>query len=149
MNEIIAEVLRVTRSEALRRSVALETELEQGLPWIAGDRVQLQQLLFNLFINGMEAMEGVADRPKRLFIRSKQEAGESVLVEVRDCGPGLADPDKAFEAFFTTKESGLGMGLAICRSVVEAHHGRLWAESGNGAGATFCFTLPKHASTVQ
>jgi PAS domain S-box-containing protein len=144
MNEIITEVLRVTQSEVIRRGVAVETELERGLPCVAGDRVQLQQLLFNLLINGMEAMEGIADRPKRLFIRSKQQAGESVLVEVRDCGPGLADPDKAFEAFFTTKENGLGMGLAICRSVVEAHHGRLWAESANGVGATFCFTLPKH-----
>jgi hypothetical protein len=79
----------VTRSEVVRRGVALETELERGLPCVAGDRVQLQQLLFNLLVNGMEAMEGVSDRPKRLFIRSKQEAGESVLVEVRDCGPGL------------------------------------------------------------
>lgn len=144
MNEIITEVLRVTRSEVVRRGVALETELERGLPCVAGDRIQLQQVLFNLLLNGMEAMDGVADRPKRLFVRSKQQAGESVLVEVRDCGPGLGEPDKVFEAFFTTKENGLGMGLAICRSVVEAHHGRLWAESANGAGATFCFTLPKH-----
>ena len=94
-------------------------------------------------------MDGVTDRPKRLFIRSKQQAGEGVLVEVRDCGPGLAEPDKAFEAFFTTKENGLGMGLAICRSIVEAHQGRLWAESADGTGATFCFTLPNHASTER
>jgi PAS domain S-box-containing protein len=143
VNEIVGEVLRLTRSEVVRWSVAVETQLEQGMPCVAGDRVQLQQLLFNLLVNGIEAMEGVADRPRRLFIRSKQQAGEGVLVEVGDCGPGLAEPDKAFEAFFTTKENGLGMGLAICRSIVEAHHGRLWAESANGAGATFCFTLPK------
>ena len=113
-----------------------------NLPCVAGDRVQLQQLLLNLLVNGMEAMEGVADQPKRLFIRSTQEADEGVLIEVRDCGSGLAEPNKAFEAFFTTKENGLGMGLAICRSIVEAHHGRLWAASVNGAGATFRFTLP-------
>jgi len=147
MNDIIGEVLRLTRSELVRRSVIVETELEPGLPSITGDRVQLQQLLFNLLVNGIDAMDGVADRPKKLFIRSKQQAGEGVLVEVSDCGPGLAEPDKAFEAFFTTKQNGLGMGLAICRSIVEAHRGRLWTESANGAGATFCFTLPKHAST--
>lgn len=149
MNEIIAEVLRLTRSEVDRRGVAVDTELELDLPSVAGDRVQLQQLLLNLLVNGMEAMDGVADRSKRLFICSKQLAGEGVLVEVRDCGPGLAEPDKVFEAFFTTKENGLGMGLAICRSIVDAHQGRLWAESANGTGATFCFTLPNHASTER
>jgi signal transduction histidine kinase len=96
-----------------------------------GDRVQLQQLLFNLLVNGIEAMDGVADRSKR------------VLVEVQDRGPGLSEPDKVFDAFFTTKESGLGMGLAICSSIVEAHHGRLWAASADGTGAAFCFTPPK------
>lgn len=147
VNEIIAEVLRLTRSELVRRGVAVETELEQDLPCVEGDRVQLQQLLLNLLVNGMEAMEGVANQPKKIFIRSKPQAGEGVLVEVRDCGPGLTEPDKAFEAFYTTKESGLGMGLAICRSIVEAHQGRLWAESADGAGATFRFTLPNHAGT--
>jgi PAS domain S-box-containing protein len=149
INDVIADVVRLTRSDVVRRGVAVETELEPGLPCVTGDRVQLQQLLFNLLVNGIEAMEGVTDRPKRLFICSKQQAGEGVLVEVGDCGPGLAEPDKAFEAFFTTKENGLGMGLAICRSIVEAHQGRLWAESGDRAGATFCFTLPNHASTER
>jgi PAS domain S-box-containing protein len=147
INEIISEVLRLTRSEAVRRGVAVETELKPDLPCVGGDRVQLQQLLFNLLINGIEAMEGLTDRPKRLFIRSNEQADAGVLVEVRDCGPGLTEPDKAFEAFYTTKENGLGMGLAICRSIVEAHQGRLWAESAGGTGATFCFTLPNHAST--
>jgi PAS domain S-box-containing protein len=144
INEIITEVLRLTRSEVVRRGVAVDTELELDLPSVAGDRVQLQQLLLNLLVNGMEAMDRIADRPKRLSICSKQQAGEGVLVEVRDCGPGLTEPDKAFDAFFTTKENGLGMRLAICRSIVEAHQGRLWAESANGTGATFCFTLPNH-----
>jgi PAS domain S-box-containing protein len=149
LNELIAEVLRLTRNDVDRRGVAVETELEPDLPRIAGDRVQLQQLLLNLVVNGMEAMEEGEDRPKRLFIRSTQQASEGVLVEVRDCGPGLAEPEKAFEAFFTTKQNGLGMGLAICRSIVEAHNGRLWVESANGTGATFCFTLPKHTSADQ
>jgi hypothetical protein len=141
MNEIIGEVLRLTRSELLRRGVEVQTDLGPDLPRVAGDRVQLQQLLFNLVLNGVEAMEGAAERPGRLFIRSTQHA-EAVLVEVQDCGPGLAEPDKVFEAFFTTKENGLGMGLAICRSIVDAHHGRLWAASAHGSGATFCFTVP-------
>jgi PAS domain S-box-containing protein len=149
INEIISEVLRLTRSEVVRRGVAVETELKPDLPCVGGDRVQLQQLLFNLLINGIEAMDGVTDRPRRLFIRSNEQADEGVLVEVRDCGPGLAEPDKAFEAFYTTKENGLGMGLAICRSIVEAHRGRLWAESADGTGATFCFTLPNHASSER
>jgi PAS domain S-box-containing protein len=148
VNEIVREVLRLTLSEVLRRGVAVEAELEEDLPRVEGDRVQLQQLLLNLLVNGMEAMDGIADRPKRLCIRSTRQAGEGVLVEIRDCGPGLAEPDKVFEAFFTTKENGLGMGLAICRSIVEAHSGRLWAASSNGAGATFSFTLPKHMSSA-
>jgi PAS domain S-box-containing protein len=142
INEIITEVLRLTRSEVVRKGVAVETELKPDLPSVGGDRVQLQQLLFNLLINGIEAMETVTDRPKRLWIRSDQKADEGVLIEVRDCGPGLVEPEKAFEAFYTTKENGLGMGLAICRSIVEAHQGRLWAESAGGTGATFYFTLP-------
>jgi hypothetical protein len=149
MNEIIAEVVRLTRSEVVRRGVAVEIEFEQDLPYVEGDRVQLQQLLLNLLVNGMEAMDGIADRPKRLLIRSKQQAGECVRVEVRDYGPGLPEPEKVFEAFYTTKEHGLGMGLAICRSIVEAHQGRLWVECANGTGATFCFTLPNYASAAS
>jgi PAS domain S-box-containing protein len=148
INEIITEVLRLTRSEAVRRGVAVETDLKPDLPYVGGDRVQLQQVLFNLLVNGIEAMEGVpAHGPKKLFIRSNEQPGAGVQVEVRDCGPGLVEPEKAFEAFYTTKENGLGMGLAICRSIVEAHQGRLWAESAEGTGATFYFTLPNHAST--
>jgi PAS domain S-box-containing protein len=149
INEVIGEVIRLTRSEVVRRGVNVEIELAQDLPFVAGDRVQLQQLLLNLLVNGMEAMESVADRPKRLLIRSKQQPDEGIVVEVRDCGPGLAEPEKAFEAFYTTKENGLGMGLAICRSIVEAHHGRLWAASSNGAGAAFCFTLPDYSSNAS
>jgi PAS domain S-box-containing protein len=146
LNEVIAEVLHLLGGETTRRSVAVKTELADDLPAVTGDRVQLQQLVFNLFLNGIEAMDLVLDRPKKLCIRSKRQSQEAVLVEIEDSGVGMDDPEKAFEAFFTTKENGMGMGLAICRSIIEAHHGRLWAESGNGAGTTFSFTLPAQAS---
>jgi|ERR1700722_3478804 C4-dicarboxylate-specific signal transduction histidine kinase len=142
INEVIGEVLRLLSAESGRRRVGVETELEKDLAPIAGDRVQLQQLLFNLLMNGIEAMDPVVDRPKKLMIRSKRQSGNLVLVEIHDCGIGLPDPEKVFEAFFTTKENGLGMGLPVCRYIVEAHDGRLWAASSEGAGTTFYFTLP-------
>jgi len=146
LNEVIADVLHLLGGETTRRSVAVGTELADNLPTVLGDRVQLQQLVFNLVLNGIEAMDLVLDRPKRLLVRSKLLSQESVLVEIQDSGVGMDDPEKAFEAFFTTKENGMGMGLAICRSIIEAHHGRLWAESGKVAGTTFSFTLPAQAS---
>ena len=142
LNDVIGEVLRLLRGETTRRRVAVETDLGKDLPPVAGDRVQLQQLVVNLLLNGIEAMDPVLDRPRKLLVRSKRDSPETVLVEVRDCGVGLKDPDRVFEAFVTTKENGMGMGLAICRSIVDAHNGRLWAASGQGPGATFCFTLP-------
>ncbi len=99
----------------------METDLCQDLAPVVGDRVQLQQVVFNLLLNAIEAMDPVVDRPKKLFICSKQPSPETVLVEVRDSGTGLKDPDRIFEAFFTTKENGMGMGLAICRSIIDAH----------------------------
>jgi hypothetical protein len=112
----------------------------------------LQQLLLNLLGNGLDAMDPVLDRPKKLSIRSKRHSPhsmlpDSVLVEIRDYGVGLTDPDRVFEAFFTTKENGMGMGLAICRSIIEAHDGRLWASSGEVPGTTFSFTLPLQAKS--
>ena len=149
LNEVIGEVLSLLRSETAKRRVIVETDLGQDLPPVTGDRVQLQQLILNLLLNGIEAMDPVTDHPKRLFIRSKQEPDDTVLVEIRDSGVGLKDPDTVFDAFFTTKENGMGMGLAICRSIVQAHNGRLWAASGEGPGATFCFTLPLQLSPVS
>jgi len=146
LNEVIGEVLHLLTGETARKRIAVETELGQDLAPVVGDRVQLQQLVFNLLVNAIEAMDPVVDRPKKLFICSKQPSPETVLVEVRDCGAGLKDPDRMFEAFFTTKENGMGMGLAICRSIINAHHGRLWAASGEGAGTTFSFTLPVRAA---
>ena len=142
LNEVIAEVLRLSSGERTRRRVSVETDLDKDLGPVAGDRVQLQQVVFNLILNGIEAMDSVLDRPKKLFIRSKRHTPETVLVEIRDSGVGLKDPEKVFEAFFTTKENGMGMGLAVCRSIIDAHHGRLWAASGEDAGTTFSFTVP-------
>ncbi len=149
LNEVIGEVLGLLRGETAKRRVMVETDLGQNLPPVTGDRVQLQQLILNLLLNGIEAMDPVTDHPKRLFIRSIQQPGDTVLVEIRDSGVGLKDPETVFEAFFTTKENGMGMGLAICRSIVQAHSGRIWAASGEGPGATFCFTLPLQLSPVS
>jgi hypothetical protein len=148
LNEVIGEVLGLLHGETAKRRVIVETDLGQDLPPVIGDRVQLQQLILNLLLNGIEAMDPVTDY-KRLFIRSKRESDDAVLVEIQDSGVGLKDPDTVFDAFFTTKENGMGMGLAICRSIVQAHNGRLWAASGEGPGATFRFTLPLQLSPVS
>lgn len=146
LNDVIGEVLFLLRSETAKRRISVETELAQGMAPVTGDRVQLQQLILNLLLNGIEAMDPVTDHPKQLFVRSQLHGHDSVLVEIRDSGVGLKDPDAVFEAFFTTKQNGMGMGLAICRSIVQAHNGRLWAAAGAGPGATFCFTLPLQLS---
>jgi PAS domain S-box-containing protein len=142
LNEVIAEVLHILSGETLKRRVEVEREFDGHLPAAIGDRVQLQQLVFNLLLNGIEAMDSILDHPKKLFIRTTLEGPETALVQIQDSGPGLEDPEKVFEAFFTTKTNGMGMGLAICRSIIEAHHARLWAASAEGTGTTFFFTLP-------
>jgi C4-dicarboxylate-specific signal transduction histidine kinase len=149
LNEVIGEVLHLLTGETARKRVAVETDLGRDLAPVAGDRVQLQQLIFNLLLNGIEAMDAVVDRPRKLTICSKQPSRETVLVEVRDCGTGLQDPDRIFEAFFTTKENGMGMGLAICRSIIDAHQGRLWAASGEDSGTIFSFSLPVQAAVAS
>jgi len=141
LNDVIGEVLELLGSEITRKDVSLETKLETGVPLVVGERVQLQQLIFNLILNGIEAMDSVSDRRRTLFVRSSR-SGASILVEIRDTGTGLREPDKIFDAFFTTKKNGLGMGLAICRSIVEAHQGKLWASSVGDGGSTFYFSLP-------
>jgi PAS domain S-box-containing protein len=145
LNEVIGEVVRILGGETMRRRVAVEADLYKDLPPVPGDRVQLQQLVLNLLMNGIEAMDSVVDRPKKILVCSKSDSPKTVLVEVKDSGVGLPDPDKIFEAFFTTKKNGMGMGLAICRSIVEVHDGRLWATPGEASGTTFSFTLPVHA----
>jgi hypothetical protein len=142
INDVVEEVLRLFRTEVARKRITVETDLEKKLAFVQGDRVQLQQVVFNLLLNGIEAMEGVGDRPRKLRICSKLEDQNAVMVEIRDHGTGLADAEKAFEAFYTTKEKGMGMGLAICRSIVEAHGGRLGITPSQGPGTTLFFTLP-------
>ncbi len=142
VNDVVDEVLRLIHAEVVRKRITVETDLEKKLPLVQGDRLQLQQVIFNLLVNGIEAMEEVNDRPRKLWIGSKLRNGDAIVVEIRDHGIGLADSEKAFEAFYTTKEKGLGMGLAICRSIVEAHGGRLGITPSQGPGTTFFFTLP-------
>jgi PAS domain S-box-containing protein len=142
LNEVIAEVLHLLSGEIAKRRVGVETELADDLPVVIGDRVQLQQVVFNLLLNGIEAMDPILDGPKKLSIQTTQENRETALVKIHDSGVGLEDSEKIFEAFFTTKGNGMGMGLAICRSIIDAHHGRLWAASSEGLGTTFSFTLP-------
>jgi signal transduction histidine kinase len=133
--------------ELISHQVSLRTELTPALPMILGDRVQLQQVIINLVMNGIEAMQSVTDRPRELLIRSRQDEKQLVLASVADCGVGITaeNADRLFTAFFTTKPSGMGMGLSICRSIIEAHGGRLWATANLPHGATFQFNLPVNA----
>jgi PAS domain S-box-containing protein len=143
INEAIEEVVTLTQSEVRKNRVALRTELAADLLPVTGDRVQLQQVVMNLILNGIEAMCAVEDRKRELVIRSQRGEGDGVTVAVQDSGIGL-DPlgaGRMFDAFHTTKPGGLGMGLSISRSIVESHGGRLWAVSNDDAGATFQFTL--------
>jgi signal transduction histidine kinase len=143
INEVIRDVVAVAGGEARRTRAELRTELARDLPRVLGDRVQLQQVVLNLLLNGLDAMHAVEGRPRELLIRTHPEAHERVRVAVQDSGSGI-DPqvaDRIFEAFYTTKRSGLGMGLSISRSIVEQHGGRLWAVPNDGPGTTFQFTV--------
>jgi C4-dicarboxylate-specific signal transduction histidine kinase len=147
VNEIIREVITLVQRELIGHRVSLQMELAPALPPVLGDRVQLQQVIINLVMNGAEAMQSVTDRPRELVIRSCQDDTRQVLVGVTDCGVGISagNADRLFDAFFTTKSGGMGMGLSICRSIMEAHDGRLWATANAPRGATFQFTLPVNA----
>jgi C4-dicarboxylate-specific signal transduction histidine kinase len=144
LNELIPQVGTLVQAQASRHEVSIQTELSPGLPAAMGDRVQLQQVVMNLMLNGIEAMSGVDGRPRLLVIRSEIRDMDEVLVAVRDSGIGIAQKDlkRIFDAFFTTKAQGMGMGLSICHSIVEAHGGRLWASANSDYGATMQFTLP-------
>jgi PAS domain S-box-containing protein len=144
INDVIAEVLVLTRGELRRHDVSLETELSGGLEPVMGDRIQVQQVILNLIMNGIEAMNAIMDRPRVLRVSSQIDGPGSVLIAVTDTGTGL-DPAKVnriFDAFFTTKPEGMGMGLSICRSIIEAHGGRLRASPNPPYGSVFQFTMP-------
>jgi PAS domain S-box-containing protein len=150
INDAILEIITLTRGELLSNLVSVQMQLADGLPLIQGDRVQLQQVILNLVVNAVEAMTGVSEGSRELLIRTDKVESDDVLVAVRDSGPGLAaaSSERLFEPFHTTKPSGLGMGLSICRSIVESHGGRLWATANVPQGAAFQFTLPVHPDSA-
>ena len=144
INEAILEVIALTHGQAAQNGVSVRTQLAEGLPLFQADRVQLQQVILNLILNAVEAMSGASEETRELLISTAADASNGVLVSLRDSGPGL-DPatlEHLFDAFYTTKSSGLGMGLSICRSIIETHGGRIWAGANEPRGAAFHFTLP-------
>ena len=144
INQVILDIVALTRVALSERNVSLKVQLSEELPRILGDKIQLQQVILNLTMNAIEAMSEVAEGSRVLQISTSTSDPTGVLVAVSNSGPGLspANPDRIFEAFYTTKSSGLGMGLSICRSIVEAHGGRLWAKANKPNGAVFCMVLP-------
>jgi PAS domain S-box-containing protein len=145
LNEATREVIALSLSELQRNRVVLRPELADDLPPVTGDRVQLQQVILNLIRNGSDAMSSVDDRPRQLLIRTERDEGDRVSLTVQDAGTGF-DPqavDRLFEGFYTTKNDGMGIGLSVSRSIIESHHGRLWATLNNGPGATFSFCIPR------
>jgi PAS domain S-box-containing protein len=151
VNDVVREIIALVQRELIVHRVLLRTEFAPALPTILGDRVQLQQVLINLVMNGIEAMQPVTDRPRELVIRCRQDGTQQVLVDVTDCGVGIPTEDagRLFDAFFTTKSGGMGMGLSVCRSIVEVHGGRLWATANVPHGSTFQFTLPVNADNAS
>jgi C4-dicarboxylate-specific signal transduction histidine kinase len=150
INDVVREIIALMQRELTSHQVSLRMELAPALPMIVGDRVQLQQVIINLVMNGAEAMQSV-DRPRELVIWSRQDETQQVLVGVTDCGVGISaeNADRLFNAFFSTKSTGMGMGLSICRSIMEAHGGRLWATATVPHGATFQFILPVNADPAS
>jgi signal transduction histidine kinase len=144
LNEAITEVIGLARSAIAEKGVSVQSQLGEGLPAIKGDRVQLQQVVLNLILNAVESMSSLDVSPRDLLLSAEHSGANDVLVAVRDSGSGidLDHIERVFEAFYTTKPSGMGMGLSICRSIIDAHGGRLWAETNEPRGAVFQFTLP-------
>jgi C4-dicarboxylate-specific signal transduction histidine kinase len=144
INEVILGVCALTRGELAKNSVSLQTQLADGLPLTQGDRVQLQQVILNLVMNAVEAMSGINQSSRELLIGTSADESGALRITVQDSGPGLNPEtfDRLFDPFYTTKANGMGMGLSICRSIVEAHDGRIWASPTAGPGSTFQFILP-------
>jgi signal transduction histidine kinase len=143
INDVIEDVIPLVRHEVLVHSVSLRLELAAALPPVLGDRVQLQQVIVNLLMNGIQAMRSVTDRPRELLIRSREHESNQILIAVEDSGTGIEpqNVDRLFDAFFTTKPDGMGIGLSICRSIINQHGGGIWATRNSEAGSTFQFTL--------
>jgi len=144
LNDAAREVLALSSSELERNRVILQQELAEDLPAVTGDRVQLQQVILNLLRNASDAMSGVDARPRQLLIRTEEDEDDQVRLTVKDAGVGFADQaaDRLFQSFYTTKDDGMGIGLSVSRSIIESHHGRLWAMPNNGPGVTFSFSIP-------
>jgi PAS domain S-box-containing protein len=151
INEAIREVIELTRGEAAKNGASVQTALREGLPLVEGDRVQLQQVVLNLIVNAVQAIGAVAEGPRELFITTARAEPNGVLVTVKDSGPGLApvNLEQLFAPFYTTKSDGLGMGLSICRSIIEAHGGRLWVTANLPRGAIFHFTVLAHPDSAS
>jgi PAS domain S-box-containing protein len=151
LNEVTAEVIALSLSDFQRNRVILQSELAKDLPPIIGDRVQLQQVTLNLLRNASDAMDGVDDRPRQLIVRTQSEGDNRVRLSVEDAGCGVNPPDfeRLFEAFYTTKSGGMGIGLSVSRSIIERHQGRLWAEPNNGPGTTFSFSIPRSPTIAR
>jgi C4-dicarboxylate-specific signal transduction histidine kinase len=150
LNDLVNEVFGLVRDASSRQQVEIHSDLGRGLPTVNADRVQLQQVVLNLVMNAIEAMRDVNDGPRRLTVSTRVEAPSQVVVSISDTGIGVReDPiDRLFEPFYTTKASGMGMGLSVSRSIVESHGGRLWASVNRGPGATFTFTLPAASGSM-
>jgi len=146
LNETVSEAVALVQHELLGNRASLRMDLAPALPLVLADRVQLQQVILNLVLNGIEAMQSITDRPREIVIRSEQHDAQHVRVTVTDCGVGFSaeHAERLFTSFFTTKSSGMGMGLSICRSIIEAHGGRIWAAANLPHGGTIQFTLPSH-----
>jgi len=146
INEVINAVVALVRREALSHRVTIRLQLASGLPPVRADRIQLQQVIINLAINGVQAMTTVTDRARVLTIQTEQHKSDQVLVAVQDVGVGVEpdELDRLFSAFYTTKPDGMGIGLSICRSIIDAHGGRVWASRNIGSGTTFQFTVPAY-----
>jgi signal transduction histidine kinase len=151
MNETVQEVIALGQTEVRRNGVTPRTELAKDLSPVLGDRVQLQQVVLNLVMNAVEAMSTVGERPRELVIRTQNDEADMIRITVQDSGVGL-DPQsmqRVFDAFYTTKSGGMGMGLSICRSIVQNHGGRLWAVANDGPGTTFQFTVQNYDSAAR
>ena len=151
LNEATREVIALSLSDLQRSRVVLQSDLAEDLPIVTGDRIQLQQVILNLLRNASDAMLGLQDRPRELLIKTEQEDGGRVRVSVRDAGVGVdaESIDKLFDAFYTTKDDGMGVGLSVSRSIIQSHHGRLWAEPNDGPGTTFSFSIPHSPQSVS